>query len=67
MAQSGEGKPRVVISVYDAEAMLGGPGVAKAQLRSEVVQPMELEPSSLGVLSEIASTPFAGVLRGEVS
>jgi hypothetical protein len=66
MAQSGEGKPRVVIDGHDAAATPDGPGAAEAPLRLGVVEPMRSEPMSLGSLSRLGSTPSDNTSLGEV-
>ena len=67
MAQSGEGKPRVVIDGYDAEVASGGLGVTTALLRSEVVKPMASGPVSFGALTSIGRGSFGIVTIGEVA
>jgi hypothetical protein len=57
MAQSGEGKPRVLIAgVRVAAVVPPARGAAGASFRSEVVQPMGPEVASLAVPTCLAGT-----------
>jgi hypothetical protein len=60
MAQSGEGKPRVLIAEFPVPtAVPPARGAADAAFRSEVVEPMRAEVASLRVPSCLAGTAFS--------
>lgn len=67
MAESGEGKPRVLMVLTGATCSSQDRDGAASQLSFGGVEPMGAEPGLLGVLTSVAGETFSRSSLGEVS